>query len=316
MSKLTTMMILLALACGGPPGGPRTAPTPPKMPSALLVEQVIEGQVRGQPLSNPAGLAAAPDGVVYLADNGNHRLIRFDSTLKPTHEIGGYGFSAGLLNRPTYIALDNSLNLWVTDEGNRRIVRYDARLNFVDEIELRDEDDPFKFGRPAGVAVTAYGEVWVADADQDRIALFDNAGKFDRFLGEFGYSGGQLRDPEKITGLPDGDFVVADAGNSRLVFYDSYGGFHRESGKTGLVEPIAAAYDGDYLWVLEASGKRVVCLDMAGRRQFMTVPLVLGNRMGLNQSRDIAALPDGRLIIADGGNNRLVVCRIVYDESE
>jgi len=314
MRKLTTVLILSVLACGGPPHGGREAPAAARIPSALVIDKVVEGSIRGQTLANPYGLASAPDGGFYLADNSHHRVIRFDSTFKATHEIGGYGFDGGLLNRPTFLVLDNSLNLWVTDEGNRRIVRYDARLNFVDDIELRDEDDPFKFGRPAGVGVTDYGEVWVADADRDRIAIFDNTLKFDRFIGEFGSSGGQLRAPEKIAALPGGGFVVADAGNSRLVCYDSYGNFDRDLGESQLVEPIAVTGDKGLLWILEKSGDQVLCIDVRGRQPLTAVPVVLGSHKRLNHPRDIAVLADGRLIIADSGNNRVVVCRPMYDE--
>ncbi len=316
MYRLSILLILVSLACSGPPRGPRVRPTHPQIPAALLVEQVITGTILGQELQNPVGLAVAPDGITYLADNGNNRLIRFDSTLNATHEIGGYGFSAGLLNNPTFVTLDNALNLLVIDESNRRIVRYDARLNFVDEIELRDEDDPFKYGHPSGVAVTDYGEVWVADRDQDRIALFDNAGRFSRFIGEFGYAGGQLRSPEKVTTIPDGDFVVADKGNSRLVFYDSYGSFSREITRAVVSDPVAMTFDGNHLWVLEASSGQVVCLDIGGRRPLVAIPMLVGDKKGLRNPRDIAALPDGRLVISDSGNNRLVICRILYDESD
>ncbi len=222
------VLLLLQAACTKPgkdllqqvPSGPQ--------PVALLVEKQISGKILNSNLRRPLGLAKDARGNVYLADSGNDRLVRFKADLTPDREIGGYGGQTGLLNRPSFLALDNSLNLMVSDEGNRRVSRYNSQLSFVDALSFYDEDDPLKFGYPSGIAFTDYGEVWVADRDNNQIAIFNNVGKFDRFLGDYGYSGGQLASPEKIARDERGNFIVCDAGNARVVTYDSYGNFARE----------------------------------------------------------------------------------------
>jgi len=282
-------------------------------PIVLVVDDVISGRVLNDLLSNPAGLAVDFEGRIYVVDAGNSRIVRLTSDLIPDREIGGHGVDAGLLDRPSFLTFDNGLNFMVSDEGNRRVSRYNSQLNFVDYLSFYDDEDPQKFGYPSGLAFSDYGEVWIADRDQNRIAVFSNVGKFDRFIGDFGYAGGQLADPEKIVRNADGDFIVCDAGSSRLVNYDRYGNFSKEIELEDLVYPSALELDDDKLWVLDGVGNQVVCIDEEGNWLAEAGPTIPGNNTSMKEPSDLLLLPSGRLLITDSGNNRILVCRIVYE---
>ena len=284
------------------------------LPVALLVEREITGPILNSDLRRPFGLARDARGNIYLNDSGNDRLLRLKADLTADREIGGYGAQTGLLNRPTFVAVDNSLNLMVSDEGNRRVSRYNSQLAFVDALSFYDEDDPLKFGYPSGIAFTDYGEVWVADRDNNQIAIFNNVGKFDRFLGDYGYSGGQLSSPEKIARDERGNFIVCDAGNARVAVYDSYGNFAYETGLDGDSYPIAATADKTLLWVLDRRNSKVLCFDREGYLVFEVGPALPGGESSLKNPSDLIILSSGMLLISDTGNNRLVLCRIVYED--
>jgi len=283
------------------------------LPLAVLVETTISGRILGEILRSPRGLAVDRLGAMYLVDAGNNRLIRFDRDLNPLHDFGGYGGDAGLFNRPEYVSVDNDLNLLVTDLGNRRLDRFDTRLNFVSEIVLEDEEDPLKFGEPSGVALGGYGAVWWCDRENDRLVIMDNVEQFDRFVGDYGYAGGQLHSPEKIVVGNDDNFYVCDAGNARLVVYDEYGNFEREIYNRAMRYPRSMVFDGDgRLWVLDSSLGALFCLDPSGRLLLETGPMLPGTGNRLDNPSDLAFTIDGRLIISDTGNNRLLVCQIAY----
>jgi sugar lactone lactonase YvrE len=276
-----------------------------------LVEKVLNQDFHGRALNNPFGLAVDMKGNLIVSDADNDRLVRYRPDLAPDIDIGGFGSGENGFSHPTFMTFDNGLNLLVADEKNRRIARYNSQLIYVDEIQFYDSEDPLKFGYPSGVATTDYGEVWVADRDKNRIAVFNNVGQFDRFVGDYGAPGGQLSTPEKIISGKEG-FLVCDAGNSRLMLYDRYGNFEKKIESNDFGYPIAAVRDSSLLWVLDGSTSEVYCLDSRNKVIFRTGPMLPGDTEGLKQPSDIVMLPSGRLAIADSGNNRIVICRIDY----
>jgi len=307
------VVLFLLSACGGPPK-PKTEASAGPPPLTVLVDQTISGRIQGQILRSPSGLAVDRQGTIYLVDAGNNRIIRFSRDLQPVRDFGGYGAADGLFNRPEYISVDNDLNLMVSDLGNRRISRIDSRLNFVSSIPLEDDNDPFKFGEPSGVALGSYGAVWWGDRTNDRVVVMDNVEQFDRFIGDYGYAGGQLRSPEKIVAGPDGKFYVCDAGNSRIVVYDQYGNFERQIINPELRYPSALTFDEHgRMWALDSDQAKVLCLDSRGKTLLSVGPMLPGAQEKLKDPFDLAFTYDGRLLISDKGNNRLVVCRVAYE---
>ncbi len=304
------------LSCSHPPRETYEEAADEAVSYALLVEKELSGVVFNKPLSDPAGLAVDGRGFLYVCDRGNNRVLKFDSQYVALDEVGGYGSEENMLSRPSFLTVDDELNLYVSDEGNQRICRYNPQLEFIEAIPFFDEEEPFKFGAPAGVNLTGFGELWVADKERNRIALFTNVGSFDRFIGEFGSPGGQLLRPEKILRARNGDFYVCDAGNSRVVVYDEYGNFRREILVPGsLTYPRAAALAGKRLWVLDQATGKVELFTQSGRKVFETGPLLIGTRQPLSEPSDITLNWSGRLLIADSGNNRVLVCRIITGSS-
>lgn len=283
-------------------------------PAAVIVLKTISGEILGNDLNQPAGLTVDFRGNIFLSDAGNDRVVKFDNNLVPIGEIGGQGIQEGLLDEPSFLHIDNGLNLIVAERGNRRLSRFDSRLNFVDVIFFEAFDDPTRFGYPSGVAVADFGEIWVADHEKNRLVIFDNLGKFDRFAGDFGHSGGPLSRPEKLVIDDNGRIIVCDAGNKRLMIYDEYGNYLSRIHVDGLEYPQAVAIDGANLWLLDGHTGVLFYLDRGGYTLFRVGPAIPGSDKILNRPSDIVLLDDNRLLISDSGNNRLLLCRIIRDE--
>lgn len=283
-------------------------------PVALLVTQEISGKILGEEMRQPAGVAVDLHGRIYVTDAGNNRVLLFDERWSPLRDIGGFGSEPGQFDRPSYITIDNNLNLLISDAGNRRIARYDSKLNFVSEIRLEDDDDPLKFGEPSGLALTDYGELWISDRDNHQLMLFNNIERFDRFVGDFGYAGGQLASPEKIVRYPAGDFIVCDAGNSRLVIYDLFGNHRRTITLDEFDYPLAAVIErSGSFWVLDGITGRLFYLSPKGELLFSTGPLIPGTVEPLLSPSDLAIVRDSSLVIVDSGNNRLLIVSIIRE---
>ncbi|MEW5994149.1 MAG: NHL repeat-containing protein [Candidatus Zixiibacteriota bacterium] len=311
--RATLVLVLLLTSCTRPPQR-EELPTAAQVPVAIVVERAISGEILGQRLRRPFGLAVDSRGAGYLVDGGNNRILKFAADLTFTEDIGGFGAAEGLFNRPTYVTIDNELNLLVADEGNRRICRYNSRLEFVETIPFSDADDPLKFGLPSGIGVSDYGELWVADRERHRLAVFNNVGSFERFMGEFGAAGGQVRSPAKIARSRHGNFLVCDAGNGRIVVYDEYGNFERDFGRDYLAEPVAAIADAARIWVLDKSSSKILLFDARGRPVFEAGPMLPGTDNAMKETSDLVFFSDDQLLISDTGNDRLLVCRVISGE--
>jgi len=307
---------LLVVGCGGPKQNGVDETRDTLSPLAVIVDTILDGEFFGQRLNAPYGAAVDFRGRLFITDAGNHRLLAFTDSLVPQREVGGFGGEAGLFNRPGFVTVDNGLTLLIADRGNVRLTRYNANLTFVNEIDLINTDDPGQFGEPSGVALNQYGEIWMADLDRDRIAIFNSADQFDRYIAEFGYTGGQVSAPHEIIELQTNGFLVCDAGNARISQFDAYGNHVRTLGQGELSYPVAAAVDADErIWIVDTQPTRLVCLSRTGEYLYDSPSLLTGLDRALAQPSDIAVLKDGRLLLVDSGNNRLIIIRPLFTDN-
>ena len=72
-------------------------------------------------LSHPLGIAAAPDGRIYVADTGNDRVQVFRPDGSYEFTIGSTGIDPGQFDGPTAIGVVNSTMIVVADGGNSRL---------------------------------------------------------------------------------------------------------------------------------------------------------------------------------------------------
>ncbi|CAF4303436.1 unnamed protein product, partial [Adineta steineri] len=71
-------------------------------------------------------------GQIYVADQGNHRVMRWcEGNDEAEIVVGGNGNGnqSNQLNGPAGLSFDNEANLYVVDQGNHRIQKYEKILN-------------------------------------------------------------------------------------------------------------------------------------------------------------------------------------------
>ena len=160
-----------------------------------------KGSDKGQ-FINPWGVCIGPDGRIYVADNGNHRIQVFHSDDTFSHIINcnvsnrryPYGLSfdiSGLLhvtcvfsivnvftpegqyirqygqshlNEPCDIAIDSAGNSLVVNNSGDSLSIFDPHGNYIHSIG--------GFKNPVGVAVASNGSVWVADYANNRLVKY------------------------------------------------------------------------------------------------------------------------------------------------
>ncbi len=156
---------------------------------------MVRGTARGQALE-PSAVAVDAFSHLLVADAGLHRVQWLDAHGRWLSEAGALGSGPGELRAPVGLAPLGSAGWALLDRENHRITAYDlfGRLTGV-LVDFDADALTERLGRvdPVALATDRGGALYVADADRDRLLVFDFSGAFVRVLGGFGNGPGSFR---------------------------------------------------------------------------------------------------------------------------
>ena len=158
--------------------------------------------------------------------------------------------------------------------------------------------------RPAGLAIDGDDRIYVAEADADRVGVFDASGQLLWRL--TGPPDSPLRQPAGLAIDGRGDLWVADQGNSRVCVLTREGALRREFGQGTLIAPQAIALAVERVLVADIVTGRVETFDLNGR-SLGTYESPADAVEGLIGPRDLAVAPDGRVFVTDQVASRVSV---------
>jgi sugar lactone lactonase YvrE len=193
----------------------------------------VNGNVTVAQFNNPAGVALDINGNIYVADTHNERIRKISpsgivSTLAGNGTLGfadGNGSSAQF-NDPFGLAADAQGNIYVADQYNSRIrkitpsgiVSTQAGSGIAGSVDGNSAVAQFDY--PAGVAIDAQGNIYVADQYSGTIREISPAGLVSTLAGTgtIGFTNGngsvaQFSNPFGVTIDSHGNIYVADYGN-------------------------------------------------------------------------------------------------------
>jgi DNA-binding beta-propeller fold protein YncE len=202
----------------------------------------------------PSGLTIDGSGNLLVADTHYFRVLTYspDGDLLAERTIGGtQGHQPGRFGFVTDAVRDSLGNCYVGEYGE-----YDRIQKFSPEGEFLFQwgghgSEPSQFVRPQNLAIDDQDQVWVADACNHRIQVFDARQQPVRLVDIWGTPGdqpGQLRYPYDLALDGRGHVYVCEFGNSRVQkftldgqFVGSWGAIGREPGQ--LYNPWALDID-------------------------------------------------------------------------
>ncbi len=242
-------------------------------------------------LNGPTAMAPDPQGNLFFADTGNHRIRRVDAVTGLITTVAGNGrpgFSGDLgpataasLRAPAGLALDATGALLLADTGNHRIRRVDPTSGLITTV--------------AGTGAQALA----GDGTPATAAAFDT--------------------PTGLALTPAGDLLVADTGNNRIrhlaVATGQLTTLIGSSAATVLHAPVAVAVDAaGSVFLAESAQQRILrfdpttstLADVAGSGiEAFTGDGAAASAAALDTPAGLALAPDSSLVVSDSGNGRL-----------
>jgi hypothetical protein len=168
----------------------------------------------------PTGLAT--DGLnLYVADRGNHRIMRFDRSFNfiSSFTTRDTSLLAARFGSPLGVALSRLGDLFVLDGENLRVVKFAANMQY--ERSFGDIDDErSRLRQPVKILISPHDRVFVLESD--RLLEFDYFGQYLRAIGH-----GSFHDARGFC-LVRGGIIVVTPGT--LFWFNDRGELLREIG--------------------------------------------------------------------------------------
>jgi tripartite motif-containing protein 71 len=222
----------------------------------------------------PAGIGIDARGSVYVADEGNARLVRLWGEGSYLGEIGGPADLGGAeLAGAGAVAVSPATDqTYVADADHNRVLVYGPEGSLQQRWGAGGGDgaagaEPGQFDHPEGLAVDAAGDVYVADTGNDRVVELSASGGVLAEWGSQGTGDGRFRSPTGLAVDAAGNVYVVDRENNRVQLFSPNGRFLAKWGTRGdgpgeFSQPTAVAIgcEGD-AYVADTNNNRVQRFD-------------------------------------------------------
>ena len=219
--------------------------------SSVLLGGYYLGSTPTRTSFGPTGLAFDQSGDLWIADGAANRVLEFTQPFT-THEaaslvIGQANFTTNSnrlnqsrLSSPNALAFDHSGNLWVADSYDNRVLEFKAPFSDGESasiaigqpnlLSVTQNTTQSTLNQPDGVAFDSYGNLWVADTGNNRIAEFVppfstgmNAsvviGQNSYLFSGAGADQSSLYGPDSVAAGSGGNLWVADTANVRVLLF-------------------------------------------------------------------------------------------------
>jgi len=258
------------------------------------------------------GVAVDSSNNVYVTDDVNNRVEKFDSNGNYLTQWGSGGSGNGQFLNPTGIAADSSNNVYVADIGNYRVEKFDSNGNYLTQWGNYGGGNG-QFDVPYGIAVDSSNNVYVTDLGNDRVEKFNSNGNYLTQWGGYGSGNGQFNYPAGVAVDSSNNVYVGDGNNDRVEKFTSNGTYLTQWGSSGsgngqfLGSYGVAADSSNNVYVTDIFNNRVEKFTSNGN--YLTQWGSYGSGNGqFNYPEGVAVDSSGNFIyVADNDNDRIEV---------
>jgi len=210
---------------------------------------------------NASGIDVDDQGIIYVADQSNDRIQKFDVNGNFINIIGVKQKTSGYFNMPNGITIINDY-IYVADGGINRIQKFNQDGTF----QLSWGNDGVgsgQFNNPGSMAGDSFGDIYVVDSWNHRVQKFDSNGVFLSSWGGNGTEVGKFKIPRGIAIDQQDNIFIVDSDNHRIQkfnsnqeFIKSWGGVGSDEGQFSSPSGIAVDSTGN-VYVADKNNNRV-----------------------------------------------------------
>jgi len=168
-----------------------------------------------QQFFGPRGLDTDSKGILYVADTGNNRILRF----RANGTFDGVLTSGGM-KEPVGVTVGPNGQIYVCDVGMRRVIAFTPQGKLSKQWPIlgwsASSDDMIIWIEPY-VAVDKKGFVYITDSTSNTVHRLDPTGQSVVRGGGKGRRPGNLSGPKGITIDSQGNLYIADSHNHRVI---------------------------------------------------------------------------------------------------
>ena len=170
-----------------------------------------------------SGVAVDSQDQVWTLNRGSLPVQVFDRLGRLVNSWG-----EGLLKGPHHLRIDTRGHVWIADYELHAVMKFTPEGELIQTLgtlgQLGEDDRHFSY--PTDMAVTASGDVYVADGyGNNRVVHFDAQGRFVKAWGKLGSGPGEFSLPHSIAVDSRGRVYVADRNNARIQVFGPDGTF-------------------------------------------------------------------------------------------
>ena len=206
-----------------------------------------------------AGIAWDAEGNIYVVDNLNKRVQKFDKNRTFLFAFDETNPRTGDPSSPIDIAVGADGTIFVIDGQGPSVQAFDSNGQYLGEVTSPDPGENQVLS-PSSITVDTQGNLWIPDCGLNRVLELDRERKVIATFGEFGTGPGQFSCPMAVAVDSMDHIFVADFNNHRVQLLTSDGEWLAEwntIGNAPMEWPYALAID---------SGGGIVVIDKAQNR--------------------------------------------------
>jgi DNA-binding beta-propeller fold protein YncE len=190
----------------------------------------------------PVDVVVDSDDNIYVLDQGNNRVQKFDKDGDYISEWGKKGAKNGFFDIPVSMYIDSDDFIYVVDSLNHRVQKFDTEGTFISAVGSLGSRQG-RFNTPNSMEVDRHNFIYIADSRNNRVQKFDAAWQFKKEFGRVGPRRERVLAPSDVVYVDYkfGFIYVTSFKNCTVKRYDKDGDYEDEI----ILKPGEAASDID-----------------------------------------------------------------------